>query len=392
MGMTRTERNLWSAFLGEAKANRMYTAYALKALDEGLPEVAQVFMEAAGGETIHALSHLRVMDELGSSAENLRRVVEEEAYELEAMYPRMIQEALDEGRPDAVGTFRQALEGERHHVRVFQRALRNLEREGAKKAAAPAAPPRPKTADEAPGLAAPPAETGTASEIDTEKGRIEALSRIREVIFGMQDGLLTTAALAASVTAAVGGGRTVVIAALAAAFAGMLSMAAGSYLGSKAEREVHTAEIEREAREIEQHPAEELAELIEIYRREGFTYEEAVNMAERIASDRQLWLSTLAEKELGLSAEAISSPTKDAAAMGASYIVGAFIPLFPYFALEGGPAIGISVALAVGTLFVMGAAKARLVGRNPLISGLEMLVIGCAVAGAGYGLGSILGA
>jgi VIT1/CCC1 family predicted Fe2+/Mn2+ transporter/rubrerythrin len=388
MGMTRTERNLWSAFLGEAKANRMYTAYALKALDEGLPEVAQVFMEAAGGETIHALSHLRVMDELGSSAENLRRVVDEEAYELETMYPRMIQEALDEGRPDAAGTFRQALEGERHHVRVFQEALRNLE----KKTAAPAAPPRPKTAVEALDLAAPPAETGPASEIDTEKGRIEALSRIREVIFGMQDGLLTTAALAASVTAAVGGGRTVVIAALAAAFAGMLSMAAGSYLGSKAEREVHTAEIEREAREIEQHPAEELAELIEIYRREGFTYEEAVNMAERIASDRQLWLSTLAEKELGLSAEAISSPTKDAAAMGASYIVGAFIPLFPYFALEGGPAIGISVALAVGTLFVMGAAKARLVGRNPLISGLEMLVIGCAVAGAGYGLGAILGA
>ena len=48
MDMTRTERNLWSAFLGEAKANRLYTAYALKALDEGLPEVAQVFMEAAG--------------------------------------------------------------------------------------------------------------------------------------------------------------------------------------------------------------------------------------------------------------------------------------------------------------------------------------------------------
>ena len=66
--------------------------------------------------------------------------------------------------------------------------------------------------------------------------------------------------------------------------------------------------------------------------------------------------------------------------------------LLPYFALEGGPAIGISVALAVSTLFAMGVAKARLVGRNPLISGLEMLIIGSAVAGAGYGLGAVLGA
>ncbi|MDP2948290.1 MAG: VIT1/CCC1 transporter family protein, partial [Chloroflexota bacterium] len=292
MGMTKTERNLWSAFLGEAKANRMYTAYALKAMEESLPQVAAVFMEAAGAETIHALSHFRVMGETGSSLDNLKKVAEEEAYELEAMYPRMIQEALDEGRLDAAETFRLALEGERHHVQIFRHTLQGLEKQQGKKAAptavgAPRAEPEPHPAaapESMPPTAAPADASAQTSEVYTEKGRIEAFSRIREVIFGMQDGLLTTAALAASVVGAGVDNRTVVIAALAAAVAGMLSMAAGSSLGSKAEREVQTAELAREAREIEHHPAEEMAELIEIYRGEGFVYDEAVAMAERMAS------------------------------------------------------------------------------------------------------------
>lgn len=50
MPITRTERNLWSAFIDEAKANRMYEAFAIKAMEEGYPEVAEVFMEASGSE------------------------------------------------------------------------------------------------------------------------------------------------------------------------------------------------------------------------------------------------------------------------------------------------------------------------------------------------------
>ena len=58
--MTKTEKNLWSAIVGEALAYLKYNAYAHRALEEGLPEVAQVFQEVAGAETIHGLNHLRV--------------------------------------------------------------------------------------------------------------------------------------------------------------------------------------------------------------------------------------------------------------------------------------------------------------------------------------------
>ena len=73
MPMSKTERNLWSAFLGEAKANRTYVAYGIKGLEEGLPEVAAVFMEAAGAETVHGLIHFRVLGVMGPTLETLRK-------------------------------------------------------------------------------------------------------------------------------------------------------------------------------------------------------------------------------------------------------------------------------------------------------------------------------
>lgn len=59
--MSKTDENLAEAFSGESQANRKYFAFAIKATQEGLPEIAQLFMEAAGAETVHALNHLKVM-------------------------------------------------------------------------------------------------------------------------------------------------------------------------------------------------------------------------------------------------------------------------------------------------------------------------------------------
>ena len=144
MPITKTERNLWSAFIGEAKANRLYVAYAMKAMEEGFPEVAQVFMEVSGAETIHAVSHLKAAGEVRSTVENLVAVIRGEAEEGDFMYPRMTQEAEQEGRPDAAASFRLAGERERHHLVAFQAALDDLleRRPDLKPLAAQAAAPR----------------------------------------------------------------------------------------------------------------------------------------------------------------------------------------------------------------------------------------------------------
>ena len=412
--LTRTEKNLWSAIAAEAVANLKYNAFAHRALEEGHPEVAQVFQEVSGAETIHGMNHLRVAGQIGSTAKNLREVTIGEVKEFSTVYPRMIRDALDEGRQDAADSFALALERERHHQEVFSRALQLLEDKTAHTAllaaeppavAAPggegiaAAPPAaPAPATESPLLVRIPAGPGAegmdlqtyvdaTAEVDRERFRVANLGRLREVVFGAQDGILSTVALVTSVAVAVGSTSTVLVAGLAAALAGMVSMATGAYLGSRAEQDVRRAEIEREARELEENPAEEFAELMVTFQREGRTFEEARELADQISQDKELWLNTLIEKELGISPEDTSNPIKDALVMGMSFIIAAAIPIIPYLFWGGYTAIAISVAAGLTALFALGIAKGRLVQRSPLLQGLEILGIGIAAAGIGFLLG-----
>ncbi len=95
-------------------------------MQEGSPEIAQLFMEAAGAETTHALNHLKAMGTVKSTKENVREAAEGENYEIEEMYPRFVKEAKSEGREDAAKSFELALEREKHHREMFREALKML--------------------------------------------------------------------------------------------------------------------------------------------------------------------------------------------------------------------------------------------------------------------------
>ena len=121
--MTKTETNLQAAIAGEAKARLEYTAFAMQAMQEGHPEIAQLFLEAAGAETIHGISHMRAAGEVGMTIDNLDEAANGEDYEIEEMYPRFVREAEEDGRIDAVASFKLALEREKHHRAMFKEAL-----------------------------------------------------------------------------------------------------------------------------------------------------------------------------------------------------------------------------------------------------------------------------
>ena len=408
--LSKTDRNLWNAIVGEAMAYLKYNAFAHKALEEGLPEVAQIFQEVAGAETIHGMNHLRVSGEIGPTLTNLRKVTAGESKEFSTMYPRMIRDAQAEGRRDAADSFSLAMERERHHLEVFTRTLELLE---AKQAGLPQPDTQPPEAPSAhtqtPAVAGPGGPVPTAPrspqelnafdldtyvaaamEVDRERWRVASLGRLREVVFGAQDGILSTVALVTSVAVAVGETSTVLVAGLAAAFAGMISMATGAYLGSRAEQDVRRAEIAREAKELEENPAEELAELVVIFQREGRTYQEASQLADEISQDKDLWLRTLIEKEIGISPDETTNPVKDGLVMGVSFVVAAFVPITPYLFLETKTAIPVSVAAALLGLFVLGVGKGRLVQKSPWLQGLEIVGIGVVSAGIGFALGDLI--
>ncbi len=124
--MSKTTDNLKAAFAGESQANRKYLAFAKKAEEEGLPQVAKLFRAAAEAETIHAHAHLRLMKGIGSTAENLKEAVAGETYEFKSMYPEMIADAQTEGEKAAERYFGFANQAEECHANLYSKAAEQM--------------------------------------------------------------------------------------------------------------------------------------------------------------------------------------------------------------------------------------------------------------------------
>jgi rubrerythrin len=124
--MSKTDENLKIAFADESQTNIEYLAYAHRAMEEGLTEIAQLFREAAGAEVVHALSHLQAMGIVKTTRANLKEAAAGESLEIMSMYPKFIEEAEKEGRKEAADSFRIAFEREKHHRAMFQQALKQI--------------------------------------------------------------------------------------------------------------------------------------------------------------------------------------------------------------------------------------------------------------------------
>ena len=121
--MSKTENNLAEAFAGESQANRKYLAFAKKADDEGLAQIARLFRAAAAAETVHAHAHLRVLKGVGGTADNLKEAVGGETHEFTDMYPQMIEDAKAEDNKAALMSFMYANAVEKIHAELYQKAL-----------------------------------------------------------------------------------------------------------------------------------------------------------------------------------------------------------------------------------------------------------------------------
>jgi rubrerythrin len=114
--------NLKEAFAGESQANQKYRSFAERAERDGLPNIARLFRTTAEAERIHAAGHLRALDGVGSTADNLKAAIGGETYEFTEMYPAMLQTAEAEGHK-AKRMFGYAVEAEAVHAKLYQLAL-----------------------------------------------------------------------------------------------------------------------------------------------------------------------------------------------------------------------------------------------------------------------------
>ena len=224
-----------------------------------------------------------------------------------------------------------------------------------------------------------------------ERRKASLLGEIREAIFGAQDGLVSTLAVVSTVAGASSERNIVLIAGIASGLAGIFSMAAGEYIGSKSQREIFEAQIVDEREEVHERPGEAEAEIAYMFEEDGLPRESAVHLASIMAEHPEVMLKTMVEKELGLVVEPEEgSPMQGALVMGAAFGLGAIPPILPHLFLTGDMAVVVSVAFTLAVLFGIGVVKSRWTHRTWLASGAEILVIGAIAGVAGYFFGSLL--
>lgn len=118
-----TEENVKASLAGESQAHIRYLAYAEKAGADGLPNMARAFTANAYAEQVHATNYLKALGGLGDTAANLKEAIAGETFEVDEMYPAYISVAMAQDEKKAEMLMNGALEAEKAHRDMYQRAL-----------------------------------------------------------------------------------------------------------------------------------------------------------------------------------------------------------------------------------------------------------------------------
>lgn len=214
---------------------------------------------------------------------------------------------------------------------------------------------------------------------------------LRATVFGVNDGLVSNACLIMGVAGAGASAQLVLTSGVAGLLAGALSMAAGEYVSMRSQREMYEYQIGLEREELAEYPHEEAEELALVYQARGLELSRAREFAQEMMRDPAHALDVLAREELGLNPDDLGSPWGAAGASFLAFALGAVIPLLP-FLLQLGHALWCAIVFSAASLFAVGMVLSLFTGRNALLGGLRLALIGGGAGAATYFIGQWLGA
>src|SRR4030065_731667 len=122
----RTTNNVHDAFVGEAKAFQRLLAFAKKAEDEDLPQIAHLFRAVAAAEGVHSRRHFAMLESVADTQSNLERAFQSENAANGIHYPKMLREAEEDGDEAASIVFSQIRDVEGFHASLYKKALDHL--------------------------------------------------------------------------------------------------------------------------------------------------------------------------------------------------------------------------------------------------------------------------
>ena len=229
----------------------------------------------------------------------------------------------------------------------------------------------------------------------SDKFHLQGGELIRQITFGMNDGVVSIFALLAGLVGAGQDTKTILITLLAASIAGALSMAAGEFISSKSEADYFNHEVEQESLEISLCPDIEKEELRQIYRQKGLKDDLLEDVVNHIASDKELWIREMVIDELGTTDIEHKSEIKSSFIIFVAFILGSLFPTLPYLLLQGShieptTLFIIATTVTVIGLFIAGALKKFVTGVNWIKSGVEMLIVGFFAFSVSYLIGLVI--
>ena len=210
---------------------------------------------------------------------------------------------------------------------------------------------------------------------------------LRDWIYGGIDGSVTTFAVVSGVAGAELSPLIIVVLGFANLFADGFSMAAGNFLGTKAELEDWRRLEAIENRHIDLAPEGEREEVRQIFELKGFAGEDLRRMVDLVTSDRQRWIRTMLTEEYGLPPE-VRSPWIAAGSTFTAFVVCGLVPLLPYL-LGVSQSLTLSMLMTATVFFAIGSAKSKWSTTSWWQSGLTTFLVGAIAASLAYATGML---
>ncbi|MFD1508731.1 VIT1/CCC1 transporter family protein [Lacimonas salitolerans] len=227
-------------------------------------------------------------------------------------------------------------------------------------------------------------------------GRVQEF--LKQIVYGGNDGIVTTFAIVAGFAGAAAdgvaqiGALAVLVFGLANLFADGVSMGLGEFLSARSQADLYHARRHTARHDIARDPEHERAGLIDILRRRGLPLADARDTATIIARHPDFMADLVMTYGIGMSDPAEDTPALNGMMTFASFVVFGVVPLVPYFLLE--PVAG-TFALSVLSTFLaltaLGLLRWSATGERLLRCVGETVLVGTICAVVAYAVGWIVG-
>ncbi len=214
---------------------------------------------------------------------------------------------------------------------------------------------------------------------------------IHDIVYGANDGIVTTFAIVSGVTGAALAPYIVVILGFANVLADGLSMGLGNYLSIKSKQDNYHRVLKQELQEIEQTPQFERAEIKQIFEKKGFSGTNLDTVVAVITANKKLWADTMMREEHGLSEEDASYPALHGLMTFLAFLLFGSIPILP-FVLPLDPSVRFPAAIVATAiaLLLVGLMRSYVTRERIFRGPLEILTVGSVCAVAAYIVGVAL--